>query len=63
MTTNRILWGRPGAISTGQTCLALDLSLIIYVEEESPSNFSFSRSRKVILHLSEATGGMLDVSA
>lgn len=59
MTTNRILWGRPGAISTGQTCLALDLSLIIYVEEESPSNFSFSRSRKVILHLSEATGGMI----
>jgi ESCRT-II complex subunit VPS36 len=47
------LWGRPGAISKGQTCLALNLSLIVYIEEESPSAFSFSRSKKVVLHLSE----------
>ncbi|EFA02261.1 vacuolar protein-sorting-associated protein 36 [Tribolium castaneum] len=55
ITTHRILWGRPGAISKGQTCLALNLSLIVYIEEESPSAFSFSRSRKVLLHLSEPT--------
>ncbi|XP_068907055.1 vacuolar protein-sorting-associated protein 36 isoform X1 [Tenebrio molitor] len=53
ITTYRILWGRPGAISKGQTCLALNLSLIVYIEEESPSAFSFSRSKKVVLHLSE----------
>ncbi|XP_063922885.1 vacuolar protein-sorting-associated protein 36 [Zophobas morio] len=55
ITTHRILWGRPGAISKGQTCLALNLALIVYIEEESPSAFSFSRSRKVVLHLSEPT--------
>ncbi|RZC33515.1 vacuolar protein-sorting-associated protein 36 [Asbolus verrucosus] len=55
ITTHRLLWGRPGAISKGQTCLALNLSLVVYIEEESPSAFSFSRSRKIILYLSEPT--------
>ncbi|XP_018563736.1 vacuolar protein-sorting-associated protein 36 [Anoplophora glabripennis] len=53
ITTHRILWGRPGAIARGQTCLSINLDLVVFVEEESPSAFSFSRSRKVILHLSE----------
>ncbi|KAK9869949.1 hypothetical protein WA026_006047 [Henosepilachna vigintioctopunctata] len=53
ITSHRILWGRPGAIETGQTCLALNLSLVVYIEEESPGTFSFSRSRKIILFLSE----------
>lgn len=53
ITTHRILWGRPGAIAKGQTCLALSHDLIVYTEEESPSTFSFSRSRKVVLHLAE----------
>ncbi|KAJ8944772.1 hypothetical protein NQ318_003640 [Aromia moschata] len=55
ITTHRILWGRPGAIARGQTCLALHLDLVVLVEEESSSAFSFSRSKKVLLHLSETT--------
>ncbi|KAL3267190.1 hypothetical protein HHI36_011327 [Cryptolaemus montrouzieri] len=54
ITSHRILWGRPGAIPTGQTCLALNLSLVVYIEEESPSAFSFSKSRKIVLFLSES---------
>ncbi|KAG5885904.1 hypothetical protein JTB14_012151 [Gonioctena quinquepunctata] len=52
ITTHRVLWGRPGQIARGQTCLSLNLGLIVFYEEESPSSFSFSRSRKIILHLS-----------
>ncbi|CAH1159769.1 unnamed protein product [Phaedon cochleariae] len=53
ITTHRILWGRPGQIARGQTCLSMALNLIIFIEEESPSTFSFTRSRKIVLHLSE----------
>lgn len=56
VTNHRIFWGRPGTIARGQTCLVLHLSLVIFVEEESPNAFSFSRSKKVILHLAETTG-------
>lgn len=53
ITTHRIIWGRPGAIPLGQVCLSLPLKYVIFIEEESPSAFSFSKSRKVILHLTE----------
>uniref|UniRef100_A0A6P7GQ90 Vacuolar protein-sorting-associated protein 36 n=1 Tax=Diabrotica virgifera virgifera TaxID=50390 RepID=A0A6P7GQ90_DIAVI len=53
ITTHRILWGRQGQIARGQTCLALHLHLVVFLEEESPSAFSFSRSRKVVVHLTE----------
>lgn len=53
ITTHRILWARPGAIARGDTCLALMNELIVYIEEESPGAFSFKRSRKVLLHLSD----------
>ncbi|XP_044749143.1 vacuolar protein-sorting-associated protein 36 [Coccinella septempunctata] len=53
ITSHRILWGKPGAIATGQTCLVLSLSLVVYMEEESPGAFSFSNSRKIVLFLSE----------
>lgn len=59
ITTHRIFWGKPGTIARGQTCLALHLGLVVFVEEESPNAFSFSRSRKVILHLNEQTGKKL----
>ncbi|CAG9767045.1 unnamed protein product [Ceutorhynchus assimilis] len=52
ITTHRILWGRPGAIAKGQTCLGLSNHLIVYIEEESPGAF-FRRSRKILLHLAE----------
>lgn len=54
ITTHRIIWGRPGAIPLGQVCLSLPLSYVVYVEEESPNALSFSRSRKVVLHLTKA---------
>ncbi|GLV35192.1 Vacuolar protein sorting 36 [Carabus blaptoides fortunei] len=53
LTTFRILWGRPGDIPRGLTCLTLPLQVVIFVEEESPSHFSFKRSRKIVFHLSE----------
>ncbi|CAK9826273.1 Vacuolar protein-sorting-associated protein 36 [Anthophora retusa] len=54
LTSHRFLWGRPGDISRGQTCLSLFLRHIVFFEEEVPGPFSFGRSKKVILHLSEA---------
>lgn len=57
ITTHRIIWGRPGAIALGQVCLSLPLRYVIFIEEESPSAFSFSRSRKVVLHLTEPAAG------
>ncbi|KAB0796515.1 hypothetical protein PPYR_10576 [Photinus pyralis] len=54
LTTHRLMWGRPGAIPLGQVCLTMHLHLVVFVEEDSPNAFSFSRSRKIILHLKEA---------
>ncbi|KAK4887663.1 hypothetical protein RN001_003934 [Aquatica leii] len=53
ITSHRVIWGRPGAIALGQMCLSLPISLVVFIEEESPSAFSFSRSRKILLHLKE----------
>lgn len=52
VTTHRILWGRPGDIPRGNTCLSLALRYIIFFEEESTGPFSFGRSKKIVLHLS-----------
>ncbi|XP_017792582.1 PREDICTED: vacuolar protein-sorting-associated protein 36 [Habropoda laboriosa] len=54
LTSHRFLWGRPGDISRGQTCLSLFLRHIVFFEEEVPGPFSFGRSKKIILHVSEA---------
>lgn len=54
LTSHRILWGKPGDISRGLTCLSLALRYIIFFEEESVGTFSFGRSKKIILHLAEA---------
>ncbi|PBC34647.1 vacuolar protein-sorting-associated protein 36 [Apis cerana] len=54
LTSHRFLWGRPGDISRGYTCLSLFLRHIVYFEEEIPGPFSFGRSKKIIIHLSEA---------
>lgn len=58
ITTFRIIWGRPGDIPRGMTCLTLPLHLVIFIEEESPSSFSFKKSRKIVLHLSEPLPGI-----
>ena len=58
LTTHRLIWGRPGEIAQAQTCLSLPLQYLVFVEEEATSSsFGFSRSKKVILHLSEALPG------
>lgn len=54
LTNHRILWGRPGDIPRGLTCLSLHLRYVIYFEEENPGAFSFARSKKIVLHLAEA---------
>lgn len=59
LTSHRFLWGRPGDISRGYTCLSLFLRHIVYFEEEIPGPFSFGRSKKIIIHLSEAPIGTL----
>ncbi|XP_011162504.1 vacuolar protein-sorting-associated protein 36 [Solenopsis invicta] len=53
LTSHRILWGRPGDISRGNTCLSLSLRHIVFFEEENPGPFAFGRSKKIVLHLSE----------
>ncbi|CAH0561245.1 unnamed protein product [Brassicogethes aeneus] len=57
LTTHRLLWGRPGQIASGQTCLSLNLSLICYYEQESPTGFGFSRSRKILVFLYDLENG------
>lgn len=57
LTSHRIIWGQPGDIAQGLTCLSLHLKYIVLVEEETPSSFGFSKSKKVILHLLEAHKG------
>ncbi|KAK0084114.1 hypothetical protein PV325_007604 [Microctonus aethiopoides] len=53
ITSHRIIWGKPGDIPSGKICLSLPLRYVIFFEEESPGTFSFGRSSKVVLHLSE----------
>jgi Vacuolar protein sorting protein 36 Vps36. len=58
LTSHRLLWGRPGDIRRELTCLSLPLRYVVYVEEETgSSSFGFSRSKKIVLHLSEALPG------
>ncbi|XP_069703210.1 vacuolar protein-sorting-associated protein 36 isoform X2 [Periplaneta americana] len=60
LSSHRLLWGRPGDIPRGLTCLSLPLRYVVFVEEETASSsFGFSRSKKVIFHLSEASSGKL----
>ncbi|XP_023704185.1 vacuolar protein-sorting-associated protein 36 isoform X2 [Cryptotermes secundus] len=60
LTSHRLLWGRPGDIPRGLTCLSLPLRYVVFVEEEiGSSSFGFSRSKKIVLHLSEALLGKI----
>lgn len=54
LTSHRFIWGKPGDISRGHTCLTLFLRYVVYFVEEVPGPFSFGRSKKVVLQLSEA---------
>ncbi|XP_049777747.1 vacuolar protein-sorting-associated protein 36 [Schistocerca cancellata] len=59
LTTHRLLWGRPGDIPRGRTCLSLPLRYVVFSEEESPSSFAFTRSKKIVLHLTEPIPGKI----
>ncbi|XP_034942295.1 vacuolar protein-sorting-associated protein 36 [Chelonus insularis] len=52
LTSHRIIWGKAEDISSGKVCLSLSLRYVVFFEEESSDSF-FSRSKKIILHLSE----------
>lgn len=53
LTNYRIFWGQPNEVDNQGSRLALSLKYIIFLEEENPGAFSFSRSKKVVLHLTE----------
>uniref|UniRef100_A0A1B6CPV6 Vacuolar protein-sorting-associated protein 36 n=1 Tax=Clastoptera arizonana TaxID=38151 RepID=A0A1B6CPV6_9HEMI len=50
LTSHRLLWGQMGHIQNGLPCLILPLNYIIFIEEHP-------KSKKLILHLSEANKG------
>ena len=52
----RLLWGRPGDIKRGMTCLGLQLQYLVFIEEEQKT-FALGSGRKFILHLSEPLPG------
>ncbi|XP_014253411.1 vacuolar protein-sorting-associated protein 36 [Cimex lectularius] len=54
LTTHRIWWASPGTIDQGLMCLSLPLYYVVFIEEEIPSAFAFTRSSKLVLHLSAA---------
>ncbi|CAL7936419.1 unnamed protein product [Xylocopa violacea] len=53
LTSHRFLWGRPGDISRGHICLSLSFRHVVSFMEEVPGPFSFGRSKKIVVHLSE----------
>jgi Vacuolar protein sorting protein 36 Vps36 len=55
LTTHRIVYVQSGS-SKG---LALRLHYLVYLEEEKSSGFGFSKSKKLMLHLSEPLPGIL----
>lgn len=57
LTTHRILWGKPGDIPKGLTCLSLHLYYAFCVEEESGGVFGLGGPKRIIIHLGPALPG------
>lgn len=57
LTTQRILWGKPGDIPKGLVCLSLPLHYVFCIEEESGGVFSFGGIKRIVLHLNPALPG------
>ncbi|CAH2062899.1 unnamed protein product, partial [Iphiclides podalirius] len=57
LTTHRILWGKPGDIPKGLTCLSLPLYYVFCLEEESGGVFGLGGPKRIILHLGPALPG------
>ncbi|XP_059481593.1 vacuolar protein-sorting-associated protein 36 [Neocloeon triangulifer] len=55
LTSHRLIFVQPASAS--KNSLSLPLHYLVYVEEEKAHSFNFSRSRKVLLHLSETLPG------
>ncbi|XP_014206177.1 vacuolar protein-sorting-associated protein 36 [Copidosoma floridanum] len=54
LTSHRIIYRTPGDVA-----FAIHLHIIIFFEEENPGPLFFTRSKKVILHMSEPQSGKL----
>ncbi|XP_053976438.1 vacuolar protein-sorting-associated protein 36 [Hylaeus anthracinus] len=59
LTSHRILWARPGDIQRCNPCLSLALYHVVSFKEDQLSPFSFGRTTKVVIHLSEAVTGKM----
>ncbi|KPJ12567.1 Vacuolar protein-sorting-associated protein 36 [Papilio machaon] len=57
LTSHRILWGKPGDIPKGLTCLSLPLYYVFCLEEESSGVFGLGGPKRIILHLGPALPG------
>ncbi|XP_068627837.1 vacuolar protein-sorting-associated protein 36 [Battus philenor] len=57
LTTHRILWGKPGDIPKGLTCLSLPLYYVFCLEEESGGVFGLGGPKRIILHLGPSLPG------
>lgn len=55
LTSHRIIWRKQG--DDGHISLQLTLKYIVFFEEETPGALFFTRSKKVVLHLSEPAPG------
>lgn len=56
LTSHRLLWTSPNDTTF---CLSLSLKYVVFLEEEIPGAFSFTRSSKIVLHLSSPSPGNL----
>ncbi|CAG5056038.1 unnamed protein product [Parnassius apollo] len=57
LTTHRILWGKPGDIPKGLTCLSLPLYYVFCLEEENSGVFGLGGPKRILLHLGPALPG------
>lgn len=59
LTSHRIMWGKPGDIPKGLTCLCLNLYYVFCLEEESGGVFGLGRPKRIIMHLAPARPGKI----
>lgn len=57
LTSHRLIWIKPS--NGGNNCLSLSHQYIVYMEKEASGPLSFTRSKKVVLYLSEPVAGKI----
>jgi hypothetical protein len=56
------MWVHPEELKSGNpNCLSMSLHYVVFYEEEQAGAFQFTRSTKLILHLSSVNGGKSNV--